>query len=538
MMLNNPEFNSLKKHVKELGRLSIKDLFEEDNQRGIRYRIVEDGLYFDYSKNILTEKTLKYLFEFAESRNLKLEIERMFSGEKINGTENRAVLHTALRDFGTEPIMVNGKDVKPEIIRVRKKMERMAEMIRGGRFMGYSRQPIRSVVNIGIGGSDLGPRMVTKALTNFVKDGLKVFFVSNIDSADLSNTLKDLNPEETLFIISSKSFTTQETMTNANSAKQWVLNYYGNKESIAAHFFAISTNVEAVIKFGIKNENILEFWDWVGGRFSLTSAIGFSIMIAIGCDHFYQLLKGFFSIDRHFRYKELDENIPVIMGLLGFYYNNLYGYQTHAVIPYSQNLSELPLYLQQLDMESNGKSVSRDGRAVSYQTGPIVWGAPGTNGQHAFFQLIHQGTKVVPCDFIAFMEKKRDPKDHHIKLISNLLAQAEALAFGKTAEELRTEGVAESLIPFRVMPGNRPSNILFIKKLDPYNLGKLIALYEHKVFVMGILWDIYSFDQWGVQLGKQMAVRILEEIQSPEKKSSHDSSTQTLIDYFREVKIN
>lgn len=531
-LTNLPEWQDLQKHYEQIKDLHLRYLFAQDSKRAQKFSIRAGDLLVDFSKHRITEETIKLLLKLADRCNLKQEIEKMFTGEKINCTENRAVLHVALRNLAGNPIFVDGKDVMPEVKRVLNQMKHFATQIRSGEWKGFSGKSIRNIVNIGIGGSDLGPKMVTKALTPYHQRSLQFYFVSNVDGTHISETLRNLNPEETLFIIASKSFTTQETMTNANTAKDWIVNYFNNNEAVAKHFVAISTNLSGVSEFGINPENMFEFWDWVGGRYSLTSAIGLSIMIAIGPENHHKLLEGFHAMDQHFRTTSFDRNIPVILALLGIWYNNFFHAETHAILPYSQYLEDFPRYFQQGDMESNGKSVDREGNYINYQTGPIIWGEPGTNGQHAFYQLIHQGTKLIPCDFIGFANSHNPIGDHHIKLMANFFAQPEALAFGKTAEELTKEGIPQDLIPHKSFKGNRPTTSILAPKLTPYVLGQLIAMYEHKIFVQGVIWNIFSFDQWGVQLGKVLAKQILPELTSTDP-PSHDSSTNQLIEHFR-----
>ncbi len=491
------------------------------------------GLFLDYSKNRIIDKTVLLLLDLAREVELETEIEHMFAGKRINQTEDRPVLHVALRNpIGTSHI-VDGVDLMPDVNEELQKMEHLSQKISMGQWMGYTGKPVKNIVNIGIGGSDLGPMMVYEALQAYTNRNLNFRFISNIDATHLTEQVRDLEADETLFLIASKTFTTQETMTNAASAKEWLLKRLKNEAAIEQHFVAISTNEEKVAEFGIKPENRLTFWDWVGGRYSLTSAIGFSLMIALGVENFHLLRKGFHSMDQHFRKASLGENIPVILGLLGVWYNNFFGAQTHAVLPYDQYLSRFPAYLQQCDMESNGKCIDRDGNAVSYQTGPIVWGEPGTNGQHAFFQLIHQGTKLVPCDFIGFAKSINPIGDHHDILMANFVAQQEALAFGKESQHLKAENIPASLIPFQTFEGNRPSNCIMAEKLSPETLGSLISLYEHKIFVQGIIWNIFSFDQWGVELGKQLAKKVLPVLNGTQSlPDAHDASTRNLLNYL------
>ncbi|WKS95077.1 glucose-6-phosphate isomerase [Riemerella columbina] len=516
----------------------LRTLFNENPTRFEDFSVKKADFIFDYSKNLINHQTKTLLLNLAEECQLPQAIKAMFSGEKINETEGRAVLHTALRDFSDTPILVDGEDIKPKIKRVQQQMKTFSEKIISGAHRGFTGKEITDVVNIGIGGSDLGPVMVCSALKHF-KTRLNVHFVSNVDGNHLAETLKNLNPETTLFIIASKTFTTQETMTNATSAKQWFLKC-GTQEEVAKHFVALSTNTEAVKAFGIAEENTFEFWDWVGGRYSLWSAIGLSIALAIGYEHFEALLKGAYDADLHFKTADFSENIPVLMGLLGIWYRNFYGATSYAVLPYSQYLDRFPAYLQQGDMESNGKMVDRNGDFVKYETGPIIWGEPGTNGQHAFYQLIHQGTELIPADFIAYIEAANPLADHQEKLLANFFAQTEALAFGKTEEEAQeelksagtsTEKIA-TLVRYKTFLGNSPTNSFLFQKLTPFSLGQLIALYEHKIFVQGVIWNIYSFDQFGVELGKVLAGHILKELKAQKTVTDHDSSTNGLMNYF------
>ncbi|MCP4136129.1 MAG: glucose-6-phosphate isomerase [bacterium] len=529
------EWKALENHYTEVKNFHLRDLFSENKERGAEFCINDCGIYFDYSKNRITGKTVQLLLELAEACDLKKEIEKMFTGEKINGTENRAVLHVALRNVTGDPIYVDGEDVMPGIFSVLDRMKNISEVIREGKWKGYTGKPVKNIVNIGIGGSDLGPVMVTEALKTYSRRDLQLYFVSNVDDTHIVETLRGLDPEETLFIIASKTFTTQETMTNAATAKEWLLEKAGSPEAISRHFVALSTNSKAVVEFGIDAANMFEFWDWVGGRYSLTSAIGLSVMIAIGYDNYMDLLKGYHDMDKHFRNTAFEKNIPVIMALLGAWYNNFFDAETCVILPYEQYLHRFPAYFQQGDMESNGKYIDKSGKQVTYQTGPVIWGEPGTNGQHAFYQLIHQGTKLIPADFIGFAESCNERGDHHNKLMANFFAQTEALAFGKREEELREEGVPEKLVPHKTFTGNRPSNSIMAGKLSPSILGKLVAMYEHKIFVQGVIWNIFSFDQWGVELGKVLAKRILPELGkdftgSPE----HDSSTNALIKFYKD----
>ena len=524
----------------------LRELFRKNPARADEFSLSFDDIYLDYSKNLIDKEVMETLLDLAEEAGLKEGIAAMFSGEKINETENRAVLHTALRNFSDEPLFLDGRDIKEDIRRVQGRMKAFADKVSDKKWLGFSGKPVTDIVNIGIGGSDLGPVMVTEALKPFWKEGLRVFFVSNIDGTHISETLKRLNPETTLFLIASKTFTTLETMTNANTAKKWFLENGGKEKDIAKHFAALSTNAKAVTEFGIDTENMFEFWDWVGGRYSLWSAIGLSIACVTGYENFEKLLRGAYTADMHFKNTPFDKNIPVILGLLGIWYNNFFGAETHAILPYDQYLHRFAAYLQQGDMESNGKSTDRTGKPVDYQTGQIIWGEPGTNGQHAFYQLIHQGTKLIPADFIAPANSFNPVGDHHIKLLANFFAQTEALMNGKTAEEAeaelkkagKTPEEIKKLLPFKEFKGNRPTNSILFKKLDPETLGKLIAIYEHKIFTQGLIWNVFSFDQWGVELGKQLATKILPELENKEKVSSHDSSTNNLINKFKELSAN
>ena len=531
-------WKALATHFKRVRYLHLSDLFAHDPKRGERMTLDAAGLYLDYSKNRVTDETLSLLFQLATECGLQERINAMFRGEGINVTENRAVLHVALRAPKEASILVEGKNVVPEVHNVLEHMANFAERIRSGTWRGHTGKPIRNIVNIGIGGSDLGPVMAYEALRHYSQRDLKFGFVSNVDGSDLVEATRDLNPAETLFIISSKTFTTLETMTNAQSARHWLLQGLGGaRKAIARHFVAVSTNPEKVAEFGINTENMFGFWDWVGGRYSMGSAIGLSTMIAIGPANFRALLDGFHAMDEHFRTAPFERNLPVLMGLLSIWYNNFFGAPTVAVLPYEQYLKRLPAYLQQLAMESNGKHVTLDGRLVGYDTSPIYWGEPGTNGQHSFYQLLHQGTRLVPCDFIAFARALTALGPHHEVLLANVFAQAEALAFGKTTDQVKADGTPDWLVPHRVFEGNRPSNIILAEKLDPETLGKLIALYEHIVFTQGAIWKLDSFDQWGVELGKVLAQRIIPELESiVEPKLSHDSSTNNLIRRYRRLK--
>jgi glucose-6-phosphate isomerase len=532
------EWKQLVEHFKKIQNTHMRDLFKNDSCRSEKFSIKDCGFLFDFSKNRVTEETISLLIKLAEKCSMKEEIERMFNGEKINETENRAVLHVALRNRSGKPVVLDGKDVMPDVLAVIDRMKDISEKIRSKSWKGYSGKPVRNIVNIGIGGSDLGPVMVCEALKYYSDRDIKVKFVSNIDSTHIKEAIIDLNPEETLFIVASKTFTTMETMTNALTAKKWITDFFGTEKSVANHFIALSTNKTDVEKFGIDTANMLEFWDWVGGRYSLTSAIGLSIMISIGCDNFVRLLDGFHEMDNHFRNTAFEKNIPVLMALLGIWYNNFFGCETCAILPYEQYMHRFAAYFQQGDMESNGKSVTRDGKKVSYSTGPVIWGEPGTNGQHAFYQLLHQGTKIIPSDLIGFVNPLHGERDHHNKLIANMIAQAEAFAFGKTSEEVIREGVEQRLVPYKTFDGNRPTNVLMSDKLTPEILGKLIAAYEHKIFTQGIIWNIFSFDQWGVELGKVLAGKILKELEDKNVTGAvHDSSTNGLIEYYRSRRV-
>ncbi|HVM88639.1 MAG TPA: glucose-6-phosphate isomerase [Puia sp.] len=520
----------------EMKTTHMRSLFQNDAERFYRFSLRLDDILFDYSKNIISEKTMQLLFQLAEECRLKDAVEAMFNGEKINQTENRSVLHIALRNLSDSPVYSDGKDVMPEVKRVLLHMKNFCEKIHSGEWKGYTGKPIKYIVNIGIGGSDLGPVMVTEALKPYWMNGIQPHFVSNIDGTHIAETLKQITPDETIFLIASKTFTTQETMTNANSARQWFLEHALDEAHIAKHFAALSTNEKDVVQFGIDKENMFEFWDWVGGRYSLWSAIGLSIALSIGYDNFEQMLKGAHETDRHFRETAFENNIPVIMALVGLWYRNFYGSQTEAILPYDQYMHRFAAYFQQGNMESNGKSVDRNGNPVTYATGPVVWGEPGTNGQHAFYQLIHQGTTLIPCDFIAPAISHNPIGDHHVKLLSNFFAQTEALMNGKTKNDLLAENVKPELVPYKLFTGNRPTNSILVKKITPFTLGRLIAMYEHKIFVQGIIWNIYSFDQWGVELGKQLAGKILPELENGDTVQSHDSSTNGLINAWKAMK--
>ena len=531
-------WKALASHYETVSKIHLRELFAGDPKRGTRLTAEGAGLFFDYSKNRITDETLKLLIQLAEESGLRERIDAMFRGEKINVTEKRAVLHTALRAPRNASIVVDGENVVPKVHAVLDRMAEFANRVRSGEWKGHTGKRIRNVINVGIGGSDLGPVMAYEALKYYSDRAMTFRFVSNIDGTDFAEAVRDLEPSETLFIISSKTFTTLETMTNAQTARAWSLAGLGNDEkSVAKHFVAVSTNASEVSKFGIDTANMFGFWDWVGGRYSMDSAIGLSTMVAIGPDNFRAMLDGFHQMDEHFRTSPFETNLPVLMGLLGLWYNDFFGAQTVAVLPYEQYLKRFPAYLQQLTMESNGKHVTLDGKKVDHDTGPIYWGEPGTNGQHSFYQLIHQGTRLIPCDFIAFSKPLNRVGRHHDMLIANVCAQTEALAFGKTEEQVRAEGTAEWLVPHRVFEGNRPSNTIFAERLTPEILGKLVALYEHSVFTQGTVWNIDSFDQWGVELGKVLAQRIIPELESKEQpKLAHDSSTNNLINYYRKSK--
>jgi glucose-6-phosphate isomerase len=532
-------WKKLTAHYTEMKTVRVKTLFDEDPKRFEKMSIQFSDLIFDYSKNSITDETKQYLLELAAECNLKPAIEALFNGEKINETENRAVLHTALRNFSDAPVMLDGADVMPEIKMVLQQMKTFCEKIHQGEWKGYTGKKIKHIVNIGIGGSDLGPVMATEALRPYWVKDIQVHFVSNVDGTHIVETLKKVDVEETLFLIASKTFTTQETMTNANTAREWFLKSAKNSKHIAIHFVALSTNEKEVVKFGIAPENMFVFWDWVGGRYSLWSAIGLSIALAIGYENFEQLLKGAHETDLHFRDTAFENNIPIIMALIGVWYTDFFGAQTEAIFPYDQYMHRFAAYFQQGNMESNGKHTDRNGKDVDYKTGPVVWGEPGTNGQHAFYQLIHQGTHLIPCDFIAPAISQNPIGEHHPILLSNFFAQTEALMNGKSKEEVATElkGMdqlqMEKLIPFKVFEGNRPTNSFLLKKITPFSLGSLIALYEHKIFVQGIIWNIFSFDQWGVELGKQLATKIQPELKRDVAVTSHDSSTNGLINKYK-----
>ncbi|WP_439506584.1 glucose-6-phosphate isomerase [Sediminibacterium sp.] len=530
-----------KHHEDEMSRRHMRDLFAADPERFQKFSLCLDQLVFDYSKNIINPRTMQLLLQLAEECKLTDAIHDQFAGIKINETEGRAVLHTALRNFSDTPILVDGKDIMPKIKKVQGQMAAFCKTIHSGNWKGYTGKPIKYIVNIGIGGSDLGPVMVTEALKPYWVEGIQTYFVSNVDGTHIAETLKKVNAEETLFLVASKTFTTQETMTNAHSARDWFLAFAKDESHIAKHFAALSTNEKAVTAFGIDKANMFEFWDWVGGRYSLWSAIGLSIALTIGYENFENLLKGAYTADEHFRNEKHNKNIPVIMALLGIWYTNFFGAQSEAILPYDQYMHRFAAYFQQGNMESNGKSIDRNGNLVNYATGPVIWGEPGTNGQHAFYQLIHQGTPLIPCDFIAPALSQNPISDHHVKLMSNFFAQTEALMNGKSENEVKVELMKaekkdeeiKKLSPFKVFAGNKPTNSILVKQIDPHTLGLLIALYEHKIFVQGVIWNIFSYDQWGVELGKELANQILPELTSESAIASHDSSTNGLINSFK-----
>jgi len=537
-------WKSLQDHFAEIRNIHLRELFKNDLDRFSKYSLSNRDIVFDYSKNIINDKTIQLLRQLAAECKLKDGIDAMFNGEKINETEGRAVLHTALRNLSTEPVFAEGKDVMPEVRKVLKQMKNFCNCIHDGRWRGYTGKRIKYIVNIGIGGSDLGPLMVTEALKPYWLEDIQTYFVSNVDATHIAEVLKKIKPERTLFLVASKTFTTQETMTNAFTAREWFLEHAIDEKHIAKHFAALSTNETEVVKFGINKRNMFRFWDWVGGRYSLWSAIGLSIALTIGYKNFEELLAGAYDSDQHFRTTSFEKNIPVVMALIGLWYTNFFGSQSEAILPYDQYMHRFAAYFQQGNMESNGKSIDRTGEQVEYATGPIIWGEPGTNGQHAFYQLIHQGTPLIPCDFIGIAQSHNPIGDHHQKLMSNFFAQTEALMNGKTeveaAKELETSGLGveaiSKLLPYKVFAGNKPTNSFLVKKITPFSLGQLIALYEHKIFVQGIIWNIFSFDQWGVELGKQLANKILPELKDDERISSHDSSTNNLINIFKEMK--
>jgi glucose-6-phosphate isomerase len=532
-----PEWRALQRHHEELAGSHLRDLFGADPARGETMTCEAGDLYLDWSKHRVTVETVRLLVALAERAGLRERIDAMFAGQRINTTENRPVLHVALRAPKGSSILVDGHDVVPDVHAVLAKMGRLADQVRAGRWLGHTGLPVRNVVNIGIGGSDLGPAMAYEALRPYSDRSMRFRFVSNVDGADIAEATRDLNPAETLFVVSSKTFTTIETLTNARTARSWLLDALGDEAAVGRHFVAVSTNAEKVAEFGIDPANMFEFWDWVGGRYSFPSAIGLSLMVAIGPDHFGELLAGFHAMDEHFRTAPFDRNLPVLLGLLGVWYDDFFGAESHAVLPYSQYLLRFPAYLQQLDMESNGKSVTLAGEPVAVPTGPVVWGQPGTNGQHAFYQLIHQGTRLVPCDFIGVCRPAERVGRHHDLLMANFFAQTEALAFGKPAEQVQAEGVPPELTPHRTFPGNRPTSTILVPELSPAVLGQLVALYEHKVFTQGVVWDINSFDQWGVELGKVLATRIAAELDPAATPDlGHDSSTNALLGRYRRLR--
>jgi glucose-6-phosphate isomerase len=534
---SRPAWAALEKHYQEMKGVHLRQLFAEDGKRGERLAVEAAGIYLDYSKNRVTDQTLRLLLQLAQECGLRERIDAMFRGEKINVSEKRAVLHVALRAPRGASILHDGQNVVPEVHAVLDKMSDFSQRVRSGAWKGHTGKRIRNVINIGIGGSDLGPVMAYEALKHYTLRDMTFRFVSNVDGTDFAEAVHGLDPAETLFIVSSKTFTTLETMTNAHTARDWLLaGLKGESSATAKHFVAVSTNAQEVAKFGIDTANMFGFWDWVGGRYSMDSAIGLSTMLAIGPDNFRAMLEGFHEIDEHFRSAPFERNLPVLMGLLGLWYNDFFGAQTTAVLPYEQYLKRFPAYLQQLTMESNGKHVTQDGVRVDYDTGPIYWGEPGTNGQHSFYQLIHQGTRLIPCDFIAFTRTLNPLGRHHDMLLANVFAQSEALAFGKTAAEVKAEGTPDWLVPHRLFEGNRPSNTLLLDALTPAALGKLVALYEHSVFTQGTIWQIDSFDQWGVELGKALAQRIIPELEAAAPKLAHDSSTNALIRRYRKLK--
>ncbi|HEY7040243.1 MAG TPA: glucose-6-phosphate isomerase [Methylomirabilota bacterium] len=530
-------WTALRAHHEKIREIHLRSLFADDPSRGERLALEAAGLYLDYSKNRMTDETVRLLLDLAQTAGVRSRIDAMFAGEKINVTEGRAVLHVALRAPRGRRIVVDGEDVVPGVHAVLDRMADFSSRVRNGAWTGFTGKPMRNVVNIGIGGSDLGPATAYEALRDYSDRRLTLRFVSNVDGADFIEATRDLDPAETLFIVSSKTFTTLETLTNAHAARDWALRALGDERAVARHFVAVSTNAAEVEKFGIDTANMFEFWDWVGGRYSVDSAIGLSLMIAIGAEHFRAMLAGMHEMDEHFRTAPFERNLPVLLGLIGIWYVNLFGAESHAVLPYSQYLARLPFYLQQLDMESNGKSVDLDGRRVTVQTGPVIWGTAGTNGQHAYYQLLHQGTRLIPADFIGIARPLAPLGHHHDLLVANLIAQTEALAFGKTAAEVAAEGVPAFQVPHRTFEGNRPSNTILAAELTPATLGRLIALYEHKVFVQGSIWRVNSFDQWGVELGKALAGRVAPELERPDApRLGHDSSTNTLIRRYRRLR--
>lgn len=534
----------LQDHAKQIKAKHLKQLFAEDTDRFQKFSFELEDVVFDFSKNIITDETIRLLLQLAEECKVKNAITSMFEGDFINQTEKRSVLHVALRNFSGKPVYSAGKNIMDDVQKVQQQMKTFCNKVHSGEWRGYTGKKIKYIVNIGIGGSDLGPLMVTEALKPYWKEDIQPYFVSNVDATHIAETLKKINAEETLFLVASKTFTTQETMTNAHTARNWFLETAGDEAHIAKHFVALSTNEKDVVKFGIDKQNMFEFWDWVGGRYSLWSAIGLSIALTVGYENFEQLLKGAYTVDEHFNNSGLDKNIPVWMALIGLWYTNFFGAQTEAILPYDQYMHRFAAYFQQGNMESNGKSIDRNGEPVSYTTGPVIWGEPGTNGQHAFYQLIHQGTHLIPCDFIATAQSHNPIGDHHQKLLSNFFAQTEALMNGKTEEEVEQEFLKSGvdpeqiakLTPFKIFSGNKPTNSILIKKLTPATLGQLIAFYEHKIFVQGVIWNIFSFDQWGVELGKQLANKILPELTSDDRIKSHDSSTNNLINRYKELR--
>ena len=537
-------WRSLLEHFSEMKNIHMRELFKDDPDRFSKYSITARDIVFDYSKNIINDNTISLLMKLAADCQLQAGIDAMFNGEKVNETENRAVLHTALRNLSPEPVYAEGKDIMPDVRKVLKQMKNFCNRVHDGRWRGYTGKRIRYIVNIGIGGSDLGPLMVTEALKPYWLEDIQTYFISNVDGTHIAEVLKKIKPERTLFLIASKTFTTQETMTNAFTAREWFLEHAVDEKYIAKHFAALSTNETEVVKFGINKRNMFQFWDWVGGRYSLWSAIGLSIALTIGYKNFEELLAGAYEADQHFKKTQFENNVPVLMALIGIWYTNFFGAQSEAILPYDQYMHRFAAYFQQGNMESNGKSVDRNGEEVEYSTGPVIWGEPGTNGQHAFYQLIHQGTLLIPSDFIAPAQSHNPIGDHHQKLMSNFFAQTEALMNGKTEEEAAKElerfGMSNEaiskLLPYKVFTGNRPTNSFLIKKITPFNLGQLIAFYEHKIFVQGIIWNIYSFDQWGVELGKQLANKILPELKDDQRISSHDPSTNELINIYKEMR--
>jgi glucose-6-phosphate isomerase len=528
-----PEWKALQRHYEGMQRAQLRDLFADDPTRGETMTLEMNGVYFDYSKNRITDETIRLLVALAERAGLRRRIDAMFAGDRINVTEDRAVLHVALRAPEGEHIVVDGEDVVPKVHAVLGKMAAFSDRVRSGAHTGHTGRRLRNVVNIGIGGSDLGPAMAYEALRGYGDRDLTVRFVSNVDGIDIHESLLDLDPEETLFVVCSKTFTTLETLTNARTARGWLLDSLKDDAAVGKHFVAVSTNTEKVAEFGIDTANMFEFWDWVGGRYSYDSAIGLSLMIAIGPEHFREMLAGFHAVDEHFRRAPFERNLPALLGLLGIWYIDFFGAETQAILPYSQYLSRFPSYLQQLDMESNGKSVTLDGDPVTCMTGPVVWGTAGTNGQHAYYQLIHQGTRLIPCDFIGFARAVTEVGDHQNLLMANFFAQTEALAFGKTRAEVEAEGVPAAQVPHRTFRGNHPTNTILAEELTPYAFGQLVAIYEHKVFTQGMIWNINSFDQWGVELGKALANRIIPQLEDPDPQLDHDSSTNALIRRYR-----